>query len=153
LHLLHHQIDDAEHPTRARPMYPPHSLSDTINAKHGDWVQAFAIAGTDVVPPTSKAINQRLAMVLEADLALPELSGILKAIRPRRLQEACALWKTGTRCHTDGLNILVNYEPSGRTTTLGKPIENALLGHGVATTIDWLPTHLAAVMEGLRQEA
>ena len=32
---------------------------------------------------------------------------------------------------------------------IGQPIELSLLGHGVATTIRWLPTHLKLVMDAL----
>jgi len=33
--------------------------------------------------------------------------------------------------------------------TIGQPVELSLLGHGVATTIRWLPTHLKLVMEAM----
>ena len=37
----------------------------------------------------------------------------------------------------------------GEPATIGRPIELSLLGHGVATTVRWLPTHLKLVMEAM----
>ncbi|MEZ6057732.1 MAG: hypothetical protein R3C01_13615 [Planctomycetaceae bacterium] len=151
VHVLNHVPVDPNQPSLARPMFPPHSLGDMVNAKYGDWVQAFGIAGTDVVPPTSKRVNQQLAPILEAGLADPVFGNDTRFIRPERVKTACARWKTGTRCHADGTNLLVTYEPSGRTTSLGRPIESALFGHGVATTTTWLPSHLALILKTLQQ--
>ena len=120
-----------------------------VGAKYGDWVQAFAIAGTDVSSLSSSKTIEALAEVLEAGLEEPEHGLDTRFIRPKRIQNACARWKTGTRCHADGLNLLVKYEPGGRTTGLAVPIEESIFGHGVATTVDWLPAHLALVLKHL----
>ena len=151
VHVLHHRNYQAEHPLITKPMFPPHSLPDTIKAKYGDWVQSFAIAGTDVSAPTSIGANKKLTALLEAGLEPPVHGFDTKLIVPERIRNACARWKTGTRCHADGLNLLVDYEPCGRTST-AMPIEAALLGHGVATTVDWLPAHLAMVMDSLHTD-
>ena len=47
------------------------------------------------------------------------------------------------------MNLLVDYKLCGDVSTIGQPIELSLLGHGVATTIRWLPTHLKLVMEAM----
>lgn len=159
VHVLHHRpsSDDAvasppeEHPhlVLTRPLYPPQLISDVVNARYGDWVQAFAIAGTDVATPASLSANERLEEFLESTLPAPILSFDLKLIASPALRSLCARWKTGTRCHADGQNLLVEYESSGRT-SLGAPVENSVLGHGVATTVTWLPAHLQLVMETLQ---
>ncbi|MEQ9410873.1 MAG: hypothetical protein RIK87_24385 [Fuerstiella sp.] len=149
LHVLHHRNYDPDNRFCTRPMYPPHSMADTLSARYGDWVQAFAIAGTDIVPPTAQSANEALNVLLEAGLKEPEHDLDTRFILPRRVGTACARWKTGTRCHADGQNLLVEYEPCGRLTPLGTPIEESILGHGVATTIDWLPAHLDLVLNAL----
>ena len=149
LQILHHRSADEGDAHRAQPMFPAHSLTDTLTAKYGDWVQAFGIAGTDVPPPTSMQENRAVAAILEAGLTTPEHGLDTRFIVPPKFRDTCARWKTGTRCHDDGRNLLVQYEPCGRTTALGSPIEEALLGHGVATTLDWLPAHLALVLKAL----
>ena len=47
------------------------------------------------------------------------------------------------------MNLLVDYKFSGDVSLLGQPVELGLLGHGVATTIRWLPTHLKLVMDAM----
>lgn len=152
IHVLHHRPHDAEKSITTKPLFLPHRFSEMVAAEFGDWVQAFGISGTDVVPPTSSAVNQRLEQILESGLEIPELGLDTKFLPAGRIQNLCARWKTGTRCHTNGQNLLVKYEPCGRTTSLGLPIEQALFGHGVATTTDWLPTHLALVMRHLSDD-
>ena len=132
------------------PLFPPHSIRDTIDASWGDWVQAFGIAGTDVVPPTPLTMqrDQQLKDMLEAGLEGPHHSMAMTLVPSQRLKDLCSRWKTGTRCHADGLNLLVDYQPSGRTVANGT-VESSLFGHGVATTVDWLPAHLALVLQRL----
>ena len=151
VHVTFHRPYDAESPTRTKPLFPPQLPGDVVSAKWGDWVQAFAIAGTDVASMPTRAINQNLATILEANL--PELQHGLdtRFITPKRVRDACVRWKSGTRCHTDGMNFLVDYELSGDLSSIGRPLELSLLGHGVATTIRWLPTHLKLVMEAMSQ--
>jgi hypothetical protein len=150
VHVLHHGGQEPEDSITTKPMFPPHSATDMVTAQFGDWVQAFGIAGTDLTPPTSSAVNERMAAVLEADLAAPDHGLDTKFLAPARIRDLCARWKTGTRCHATGRNLLLVYEPSGRKTGLGFPIEHAMLGHGVATTTNWLPAHLALVMQSLQ---
>lgn len=149
IHVLHHRNYDAKKPEMAHPMFPPHSFGDMTSAKFGDWVQAFGIAGTDIPPPTLASAHVAMGMILEAGLDEPDHGLDTKFIPTDRVRNACARWKTGTRCHADGHNLLVKYQPSGRIARLILPVEDVLLGHGVATTIDWLPSHLALVMQQL----
>ena len=153
LHILHHRNYDEEKPLLTRPLFPPHKPTDVLSAKFGDWVQAFAIAGTDVAPPTSIANNKELGSFLEASLPEPAHGLDTKLIVPKRVRDACYHWKTGTRCHSDGLNLLLEYAPCGRQFVAGQPVEESILGHGVATTIDWLPAHLALTLRWLETVA
>lgn len=159
VHVLHHREYPSENPIRTEPLYPPHKLQDILNARYGDWVQAFALAGTDVSTPVAVAANDALDRLLSRGLNPPETSVELKLIRSARIQNLCGWWKSGTRCHQDGTNFLIEYEPSGRLTPLGNPIENSLLGHGVATSLHWLPAHIQLVaahlldcLHGIRHE-
>ncbi len=151
VHVLHHRNFDDASPLTAKRMYPPHSFGDMLSAKYGDWVQAFGIAGTDVSVPTAEPMNGQLGAILEAGLAEPVQGLDTKFILSTRVRNACARWKTGTRCHADGQNLLVNYQPSGRSVLL-VPVEETLFGHGVATTVNWLPAHLALVLDSLGRE-
>jgi hypothetical protein len=149
VHVLHHRHPDPEQPFRTKPLFPPQSPLDVINARYGDWVQAFAITGTDTPTLPSAEINERLESLLERNLSPPAHDLDTRFLIPERIRDACARWKSGTRCHTDGVNLLVDYEPSGETVMLGQPIEESLFGHGVATTNVWLPTHLNLVISHL----
>ncbi len=150
-HVLHHNKGNnaGVAAIRTKPLFPPHNPVETLAAKHGDWVQAFAIAGTDVPTGTSLNAHKRLDQFLTSELEPPQHGVDTRFIVPEHLRDACARWKTGTRCHADGLNLLLEYKPCGRRTRLGRPIEQSILGHGVATTIDWLPTHLSLILESL----
>ena len=146
-HVLFDRAADDETQMTTAPLFPPHSIDDMLAARYGDWVQAFAITGTDVVPPAPGLIkrNRLLADFLLQGLETPGLTFDTRLIPGEHLQHLCARWKTGTRCHADGHNLLVDYQPSGRT-VLGQPIEASVFGHGVATTTDWLPAHLALLL-------
>ena len=149
VHVTFHRPHDETSPTMAKPLFPPHSAADVASAKWGDWVQAFAIAGTDVSTMPTRTINQNLSGVLEANLPEPRHGLDTLLIAPKSVRDTCVRWKAGTRCHADGLNLLVDYEPSGDLSVIGRPLELSLLGHGVATTIRWLPTHLKLIMEAM----
>jgi hypothetical protein len=47
--------------------------------------------------------------------------------------------------------MLIDYIPSGQRTSLGQEVETTVMGHGVATTLKWLPAHLNVVMEALEK--
>ncbi len=146
VHLNFHRVYDSERPERARPLFPPYALPEVLAADWGDWVQTFAIAGTDVPSlPEATAIHS-LGALLESGLAAPAHDWDTRLIASARVRDACARWKQGTRCHADGVNLLVDYHESGVRTFPGIPIELSAMGHGVATSIHWLPAHLQAVV-------
>jgi hypothetical protein len=120
-------------------------VADVLSAKHGDWVQAFAIAGTDIAPPLNRKDNASLGAFLER--------GLLEPTPPKtgdRLQVTCTRWKTCTRMHADGRNLLIDYTSSGLT-RFG-PARQAVLGHGIYTLKDWLPSQLSLVFKWLKQD-
>ena len=149
IHISHHR-PETENQITTKPLFPPHPMGDIIKATHGDWVQAFALAGTDVSPPTSSQENQAFGKLFEQGLQPPEITLDLRFVFPAMLKNLCARWKNGTRCHIDGENLLVQYEPCGRKTITRRPIEEVMFGHGVATVEEWLPRHLALILETLQ---
>jgi hypothetical protein len=152
VHLQHHKQWDKNRPEITRPLFPPFSPHEAVTAKYGDWVQAFAIAGTDVPTLPGRNMHDALGRILEAGLANPRHGFDTRFVFPKKVRDACARWKAGTRCHTDGRSLLVDYAFTGRKTKLLLPIEQSVFGHGVATTIDFLPTHLGFIMDALIQE-
>ncbi len=146
LHVSHHQPLDADHPTQGRALYPLPRREDLMQAKGGDWVQLGGIVGTDSPTMRDRKVIESYGGLFEEDLAAPDLTSAPPSIVPLKLRHLCARWKLGTRVHADGRNLLVDYEPCGRK-WLGRPVEEAVLGHGVATTIDWLPAHLKLVLD------
>ena len=148
IHVLHHRPHDPATPFLTKPLFPPQTLPDVMSATWGDWIQAFAVAGTDVVSAATLDENDRLTNLLERNLAEPVHELDTRFIPTARLRNTCYRWKQGTRCHTDGLNLLLNYQPSGES-VLGLPLESTVFGHGVATTVKWLPAHLRLVLDSL----
>jgi hypothetical protein len=148
IHVSHHRSEQPQQST-TKPLFPPHSIGDIFQAKHGDWVQAFALAGTDVSPPTSFNNNKAYSKLFERGVSPIETTLELKFIFPKALRELCGRWKHGIRCHEDGLNLLVQYEPCGRKMVTRRPIEESMFGHGVATVEEWLPRHLQLILESL----
>lgn len=150
LHILHHCCDE-DHSITTKPLFPAYSVTDLVTARYGDWVQAFGIAGTDTQPPIVTDAHVRMSEFLESGLPEPKHELDTRLIIPERVRDLCARLKTGTRCHADGKNLLVCYEPCGRRNTLNLPIEQTMFGHGVATTVDWLPAHLGLVLANIKQ--
>ena len=161
VHVIHHRpMSDHDDPTEIAPAVTfgcegnslrdnftaaTTGLANVLSAKHGDWVQAFAIAGTDIAPPLNRQANARLGELLESGLPEPTPEKLKD-----RLKVTCARWKTGTRLHTDGRNLLVDYE-SSQLTRFG-PARQAVLGHGIYTLKDWLPSQLSLVLQWLEPE-
>ena len=151
LHISHHQPFDTEHPTQGRPLYPLPKTDDLVNARSGDWIQLGGIAGTDSPTVMERKTIDAFGELFETGLAAPVLTLDPPPIVPTKLRQLCARWKLGTRTHTDGRNLLVDYKECGRE-WLGLPVERSVLGHGVATTLDWLPAHLKLVLEWLDKD-
>lgn len=148
IHVLHHRPHDPATPFLTKPLFPPQAPQNIVSATWGDWIQAFAVAGTDVVSASTLDENSRLTNLLERNLAEPVHELDTRFIPTARLRNTCYRWKQGTRCHDDGLNLLVSYQPSGES-VLGLPLEFTVFGHGVATTVKWLPAHLQLVLDSL----
>lgn len=157
LHVTHHRVSDEEHPERAIPAVTigcedksafqiQSSIMDVLGARHGDWVQTFAIAGTDLPAPGHRVEDQKLQKFLEADL--PDTT-------PENVRDkfpvVCRRWKTATRLHADGRNLLIEFDKSGLT-RFGRA-HKAILGHGIYTLGTWLPAQLALVTEWLERDA
>ena len=153
-HIMFDRDPEGTSSFTTKSLFPPHAFRDMLDATWGDWVQAFAISGTDVVPPTPMAVarNRQLGELLESSLEPPEATGTARLIPGNHLRFLCARWQHGTRCHTDGQNLLVDYHPCGRMLH-GRPIEVSLFGHGVSTTQDWLPAHLALILRQMNLTA
>lgn len=156
VHVTHHRSFDDEHPERTIPpvsigcedvtfVQTQRLILDTLAARHGDWVQTFAIAGTDLPAAGHKTADQTLAKLLEASLDEVTPDGIRD-----RLPIVCDRWKTATRLHSDGRNLLIEYEKKG-VTRFGFS-HHAFLGHGIYTLGPWLPAQLALVIEWLERD-
>lgn len=150
VHVNFHRPWDPDRPEIARPLFPLYSPLDVATARWGDWVQTFAIADTDLNTGKSNQLNQRLNSLLESGLEEPAPDPDTSLLMSRRLRKLCSRWKHGTRCHSDGKNLLVDYQSSGKFTFPAIPIEMAALGHGVATAVHWLPAHLRLVISALQ---
>jgi hypothetical protein len=148
IHVSYHRPVDPEKPLMAPPPFSMTLAGNLLTAQQGDWVQQIGIAGTDVPAPNGRDVQTRLSALLERNLPEPPAERAV-SLFPKGFRDTYARWKTGTRCHTNGQNLLVDYELSGQKTVTGLPIEHSLLGHGVATTVAWLPTHLKLVLETL----
>lgn len=149
LHVSFHRPWKPDQPEIARPLFPLYSPVDVATARWGDWVQIFAIADTDLNTGRTAELNRQLAELLENGLTESPRDADTTLPLSRRLRRLCSHWKYGTRCHTDGINLLVDYSPSGKYTFPAIPIEVAVLGHGVATSVHWLPAHLQLVLNAL----
>ena len=152
MHLNFHRVHNRNEPSRARPVYPPGNVADILSGAWGDWVQSFAIAGTDTTSIPAARANAQLTELLESGLSPVDPASLplsLKFTPAGRVRDLCARWQPGTRCHADGVNLLVDYEPSGDRTFPGIPIESSVMGHGVATSLRWLPAHLDLIEQTL----
>ncbi len=157
LHIIHHRSFDKERPERTVPAITigcenntaaqvQRAIFDVLAARHGDWVQTFAIAGTDLPAAGSGAANLRLHKFLEASL---------DEITPEKIRDRfpvnCPRWKTATRMHADGRNLLIEFDKTGLT-RFGRA-HQAFLGHGIYTLTPWLPAQLALVIEWLERDS
>ncbi len=154
LHIVHHRPVNGLPEYQAQPALPQ-TTDEIFNAKYGDWVQAFAIAGTDVLPldREKRELHRALGELFETGLIEPELTGektILQhlpaAVQQRvreKLKDILILlerWKCGPRVHNEGDSVwLFDYGED----------ETAKLGHGVYTKRAWLPFHAARIAEWL----
>ena len=157
VHVTHHRSFDDEHPERTIPavtigcedqtfVQTQRLILDVLAARHGDWVQTFAVAGTDLAAAGYKTEDQALRGFLESSL---------DEDTPERIRDrfpiVCGRWKTATRLHSDGRNLLIEFEKKGLT-RFGLS-HQAILGHGIYTLGPWLPAQLALVIDWLARDA
>lgn len=156
LHIVQHRpvADQAE--WLAKPALPQ-SLDEILGAKHGDWVQSFGIAGTDLRPVDRelRETHQSLKRFLETGLDAPEVKGppalldhLPQGARERAREKfhdfLCLLerLRCGQRVPSDGdAAWLFDYGAD----------ETAKFGHGVYTKRAWLPFHATRITDWLRQ--
>jgi hypothetical protein len=128
-HFIHHRPDEAL--ATDRVPFPPR-VDDVVRAKHGDFVQQVAIAGTDFLP---YLLNRRTRI---AERKLVDL--LQPGLRRRQLLERL---KFGQRVHADGSNLLVDYADDDQS------MRRALLGHGIYTRREWLVFHAEQIASRL----
>lgn len=161
LHITHHRPIDANQPAQTVPaVRSPNgddpgfgaavgslqqTVFDAMLARHGDWVQTFAIAGTDLQPTVNREANQSLGEYLERNLPNTTPQSIKE-----RLPIVRECWKTATRLHADGLNVLIEYPPT-KLTRFGNA-HQSVFGHGVYTRTEWLPAHVELLIKHLQTE-
>lgn len=156
LHIVQHRPMAGEREWLAKPALPQ-SVDEILSAKHGDWVQSFGIAGTDLRPVDreSRETHQSLKRFLETGLEAPEFNGSSALLDhlPQRARERvrekfhdflCLLerLRCGQRVPADGdAAWLFDYGAD----------ETAKFGHGVYTRRKWLPFHATRIADWLRQ--
>lgn len=125
LHFIHHRPVDGLPADRAA--FPP-DWEDLLHARHGDYLQQFAVAGTNFTPVAwawrSWMADVRLGRLLQSD------------IRRRDLLERL---RSGIRAHDEGTSLLVDYGPAEGH------IGQHLAGHAVYTRTEWLLFHAEEV--------
>lgn len=127
-------------------------VTDMFTAKYGDWVQSFAVAGTDTSIPgqgTDRRQGEiKLSGLLEEgleDAPEPEAEGTdesFKARLKKRIDQLEEIWQRGMRVHHDGTTLLVDYGTD----------EKGLLGHAVYTKEVWVPFHAEQTVKRLYAE-
>ena len=148
LHFVNHKAED-EQPYAARPALPQNGI-EIWRGDHGDWVQGFATAGTDIRPTQreKRLANRFLRSHLERGLdpnvqEKPSLwQRVLRvfSVRRRRLR---LLLRPGVRVPKDGDVVLKDYGESARS----------VFGHGVYTRMEWLEFHWREVVRFLKGES
>lgn len=126
LHIVNHRPAD-DYPEFRAPF--PIDWDDAWSARFGDYIQQLGIAGTDFLPSvfTWRAfrVEQRLNRLLQKGL---HRSGTWDRL------------KLGMRVPHEGRCLLIDY-PDDKTNG-----REHLFGHGIYTTVQWLPFHLREVL-------
>lgn len=157
LHVVQHRPVGGQAEWLAKPALPQ-SIDDVVQAKHGDWVQSFGVAGTDLRPVDreTRDAHRSLGELLEAGLTQPEIGShallehLPEAARVRvreKLKDFLLLLerlRCGPRVPADGdAAWLFDYGAE----------ETEKLGHGVYTKRAWLPFHATRVADWLTRTA
>lgn len=158
MHVSHHRPFDPTDPARAKPaitvgcekMAPMDVAArapEILLARQGDWVQLFALAGTDLKPTIRQEENAALGKLLEAGLnsETPEPEKFSE-----RFQMMCPRWKTAPRAHSDGRNLLVQFLTQDDMKS--GPGPKALLGHAVYISNAWMEAQLGLILDWLRRD-
>ncbi len=157
LHIVHHRPVEGLLEFLAKPALPQ-LLEEVLVAKHGDWVQSFGIAGSDLAPlgRERRELNAKLGELLEAGLVRPNVTAqsmllehLPVSVR-QHVQEILTdllilreRWQCGSRVPADGdAAWLFDYGEA----------ETARFGHGVYTKRAWLPFHATRIAQWLKQE-
>ncbi len=153
LHIVQHCPVSARAEWLAKPALPQ-SLDDVLKAKHGDWVQSFGVAGTDLRPMDreTRDVHRALGELLEAGVTEPQiaqnslLEHFPEAARVRvreKFKDFLVLLerlRCGQRVPSDGdAAWLFDYGAE----------ETEKLGHGVYTKRAWLPFHATRTADWL----
>ncbi|MBC7819339.1 MAG: hypothetical protein IAG10_20835 [Planctomycetaceae bacterium] len=156
LHLVQQRPVAGQAAWSAKPALPQ-TLDEILKAKHGDWVQSFGIAGTDLRPVDReiREAHRALGQLFESGLTEPQVTGshalldrLPEAARARvreKFQEFLMLLerlRCGQRVPSDGdAAWLFDYGAA----------ETEKFGHGVYMKRAWLPFHATRIAEWLRQ--
>ena len=155
LHVVQHRPNTDRAEWLTKPALPQ-TLDEVLGAKHGDWVQSFGIAGTDLRPVDreTRAIHLAFRDLLEAGLGEPDvnqtplldrLPDAARGLVREKLKDFLLLLerlRCGQRVPSDGdAAWLFDYGAD----------ETEKFGHGVYTKRAWLPFHATRVADWLRQ--
>ncbi|MFM9961883.1 MAG: hypothetical protein ACKV2Q_11740 [Planctomycetaceae bacterium] len=156
LHIVQQRPVSGQAEWLAKPALPQ-TLDEILKAKHGDWVQSFGIAGTDLLPVDReiREAHRALSQLIEAGLTEPAITGSstlldrLPDAARARMQEKFKEFLTllerlrcGQRVPSDGdAAWLLDYGAD----------ETEKFGHGVYMKRAWLPFHATRIAEWLRQ--
>ncbi len=146
IHFVHHRpVDESDLQTPAYRTKVLIGLNDVQSARYGDWVQAFAIDGTDSLPllETRRDANAALAELFGAVPLIPAEEGVLNnlAFWARRVAFLQRSW--GIRLPSQGTTLLVDYGPGSE----------AMFGHAVYLKQAWLPFHAEQIARILSEQA
>ncbi len=153
LHVVQHRPVSGRSEWLAKPALPQ-SLDDVLKAKHGDWVQSFGVAGTDLRPVDreTRDVQRALGEVLEAGMTEPEIGQ--NSLLERFPEAARARVREKFK---DFLVLLERLHCGQRVPSEGDAVwlfdygaeETEKLGHGVYTKRAWLPFHATRIADWL----
>ncbi len=144
IHFVNHKpVDETDLETPAYRTKVLVGFDDIQKAKHGDWIQAFAIDGTDSLPLTEsrRQVNAEMAELFGALPLMSSEEGVLAnlAFWARRVAFFQRTW--GIRLQSAGTTLLVDYGPDSAE----------MLGHAVYMQQAWLPFHVLQITRVLKR--
>ena len=155
LHVVQQRPVGSQAAWLAKPALPQ-TLDEILKAKHGDWVQSFGIAGTDLKPVDReiREAHRALGQLFEAGLTEPQLTGS-NALLDRLPEAARARVREKFQ---EFLTLLERLRCGQRVPSAGDAAwlldygtdEVEKFGHGVYMKRAWLPFHATRIAEWLR---